>query len=188
MRTLVLPVCLALAAIASGCAKPPDLQTTEKKEADEQKQADKAETTKEAPIVWLKLGQSHMVGDVEITLVEARIGRLAGGADEATSFTILVRNASETRKIDFVGWGDSLAKLKDEFGNNYQGFDASKFPGVSFAILNLYPEKSEKCTVAFERPVAKAKTLSLELSRNVIDRRDSGYIGFTIPIGEFKSD
>jgi hypothetical protein len=115
---------------------------------------------------------------VEATVRNVMIDHEGGSSGSSGSdqllVTVRVTNHSEDRKVDYAGWGsrhgrarDSLlrASLTDELGNSYRAvhFGAgSSVRGQRFEE-SIYPGADLEDVLIFERPVARARELRLEL-------------------------
>lgn len=103
---------------------------------------------------------------------------------------LFIRNQSETKKVDYRGWGQLGAKafLSDEFGNDYSNHTnltsspwlkvQPKFSG------SIYPGKSARDTLLFEPPVDKATKLTLRLEREGYQKDGEGFVQFILRIDQ----
>jgi hypothetical protein len=102
---------------------------------------------------------------------------------------VQVKNTSDTRKIDYESWGDTsrfthrhLPRLKDNFGNRYGpmgiGFGIEVIGMVKSASIHPGEEITE--VMVFEKPIAKAGHLGLELPPSAFDGKGEA-LRFRIP-------
>ena len=108
--------------------------------------------------------------------------------DELLSIYLEVTNLDDGRKLDYrTPAGDVLgfngSKLADDLGNHYRGinFGFSSKPERQTDSESVYPGKSIVDHLVFELPVAKAKSLNLELPGDHVGL-EAGIFRFKIPI------
>ncbi|HEV2210778.1 MAG TPA: hypothetical protein VG167_18545 [Verrucomicrobiae bacterium] len=93
-----------------------------------------------------------------------------------------IKNLSTTRKIDFETWRSS-AVLEDNFGNTYSHIGVTPMRNPALLepapdLTAIYPGKTFFDSVVFERPVANAQWLHLQLPASHFG--GSGYLRFEI--------
>lgn len=79
---------------------------------------------------------------------------------------LAVANTSDTRKIDYTSWQDSLrTAAKDDLGNRYKrmSFGALVEIAMSAEDQSVYPGKNLVVVLVFEPPVDGAKTITVTL-------------------------
>jgi hypothetical protein len=115
--------------------------------------------------------QSLTIG--KTPLVSA-IGRDKEGTskDELLMISIMVKNQSEGKKVDYQSWAgerisfaSDFAKLSDNFDNTYKrvSFGGMNKPKGQLERESIYPGKEVSDVLVFEVPVEKASELKLEL-------------------------
>lgn len=133
-------------------------------------------------------------GNVEISITEARVGRVDGAnlgqpsesREEHLMFAVQLRNTNATRKYEYTSWNESRpfgdnVSLQDDLGNQYRGIDFDLFTEVSGQVKHatLYSGSPVSDLLVFQRPVQGAKSLLLTLPLSRIGER--GKLTFRIP-------
>lgn len=143
------------------------------------------------------------IGSIKATITEARIGKVPlyqrimeeeqVSKEDLLLIRITIANTSKTKKIDYEGWMSPFASIKDieatltdDAGNNYRMADFGATVQVKDASMDnsIYPGKSTKDVVVFERPIDGAKYLDLTLSAEGC--REDGKFRFRIPVEMIK--
>jgi hypothetical protein len=139
------------------------------------------------------VGNSARSGDVRVTLLAVRFGRVRYGlrfrddmhdSDEDMLWArVRVENLSATKIVNYSTWREAglfrnNTALKDEHGNSYAAAGWGEFRvdgGTNFA--ELYPGKSAEDVLVFKRPVDAARNFTLSL--------DGGKVGATDTLFRF---
>jgi hypothetical protein len=135
-------------------------------------------------------------GDVRVAITSVSLGKVEvssfGGKSESEEELLAIRlrveNLSETRKVEYSGWGDSSGFL-DTHVRPSRITSAIHTPASVFAFASrvegqvssasIHPGKSVEDVVVFEEPVARAEYLRLELPAAAV--RGTGKLRFQIP-------
>jgi len=135
-------------------------------------------------------------GDIAIRIGSMTIGKVKVGSvgadktskDDFISMAILIKNQSESRKIEYNSWGcdgmswnQECATLTDNFNNKYKraSFGFMVQPKGQLICESIYPGKEVADVLVFEPPVEKATELRLELPASYFGGK--GYIRVRIP-------
>jgi hypothetical protein len=121
------------------------------------------------------------LGDVKVRVARVELGKpsmkdLMGSASKAKEefllLTIEIASTNDAAKINYRTWGSSpfrfdsnFATLTDDLGNTYKriSFGASDKIDGRVDSGSVYPDKPIEDLLIFETPLAKAKTLTLEM-------------------------
>ena len=125
------------------------------------------------------------VGDLFITVAGREYDVQRNGVSvPVVQLTCRVVAATDERRIGFVSWNkDGTARLFDELGNTYVHFPEEKTEGEVWGA-SVYSDRPAVSFLIFDRPVPKAKTLTLSLSGKNIGQRD----GFKLTLKRGKQD
>jgi hypothetical protein len=148
-------------------------------------------------IVWNDAASALRVGDVQIQIKEAKVGKIAVkdmfGADKQSNddlleVTVEISNLSTGKKIDFSTWqGETMgfdttyASLTDNNDNTYKRINFGATAKIVGSVDNesIYPGKAVTDMLVFEKPVDTVKWLHLELPAKNI--KGEGVIRIEIP-------
>lgn len=123
-------------------------------------------------------GTPIAVGDISVEVTSVRVGKVpmqdrgrpAGeSSEDRLMVTVLVKNTSESSKIDYSSWNyDSKGGVKDNFQNVYASAESPMFatrkPAGNVIKQTLYPGESVSDVLVFERPVDGVEFLDVQLS------------------------
>jgi HEAT repeat protein len=154
---------------------------------------EKKTTAKETE--YVEAGKPGRLGDVRVTVNGAAVDYVTGmdkGAEFKSQEKLLaiklrLDNVSETRKIEYVGWGgavaapgDELPRLTDEHGKGYRlvTFGGDRRVGGQVRSVSVGPRGTVNDILVFDAPADDAKVLKLDLSgRNF---GGTGHLGFRL--------
>ena len=122
---------------------------------------------------WIQQGAIRVkIEFVEVNFVtlKERFGSAGKSEDQLLRIALTLENTSDTKKIDFSGFGAKQfgigdhAQLTDNFGNRYKAihFGLDEIEGQAKSE-SIYPGKSVKDLLIFEKPIDKVELLMLEL-------------------------
>lgn len=158
--------------------------------------AERAEAASD-PTAWLPANQPARLGEVQIRIVSASVGRirmkgtLSDGFesnDEYLKLVVEVTNQSRSRKRDFATWmgrdfsiSQDYAVVRDNHGNVYKRMDFgfSTRPEGQIDRESLYPGKSIQDVLVFEPLIRDIEYVRLELPAENFG--GEGMIRFEIP-------
>lgn len=144
---------------------------------------------------WFEPSVAVKIGEAEVMIDTVRLGKVAltslgrngTSKDEYLALDIIVKNAHQTRKMEYKPWGgqlfnDSPARLSDDFGNRYKiiypGF-GEEFVGAADRKQSIYPGKQIRDLLVFQPPVDRAANVDLVLPGENVGAK--GEIRFRIP-------
>jgi hypothetical protein len=147
---------------------------------DQNKDGPKQEAPKPLPKELPGINRPIQIGDIELTVVGATIGKVelqsfGSGSSEDELITIRIRivNHSSVKKIAYPGWSaapsdfmaEGKASLRDEHDNTYKRTHFGIGTRIKGQVHNedIYPGKSLEDRLVFEVPVSAAKFLFLRL-------------------------
>ena len=123
-------------------------------------------------------GSKITIGGVELSLQAPQVGKISGthlgqsGESDEEYFSVKVRlhNRDTTSKREYASWSaqqtfGSNATLTDDLGNPYKLVRFELFSEVAGQLkrATLYDDKPISDLLVFQRPVPRAKALTLEL-------------------------
>ena len=132
-------------------------------------------------VVWNDAANALRLGDVQVQIKGVKVGKipvkdLMGGdtesSDDLLAITVGVSNLSAGKKIDFATWrGERMsfdmayASLTDDNENAYKRINFGATTKIVGGVDNesIYPGQAITDVLVFEKPVAAAKWLHLEL-------------------------
>jgi hypothetical protein len=143
----------------------------------------------EAPKDLVPSTHAVMVGNAEISVVSAKIGKVpllhmgedSSSKDDLLIVTVSIKNLSDLKKLEYETWGAQMfsrspATLEDDVGNSYKrinfGF-GSNVVGHVERSESIYPGKSVTDVLVFELPVAGVKDLRISLPTKNVGGKDS---------------
>jgi len=140
-------------------------------------------------IEWIDASQAAIQrGDMQVRIVAAVRGvpRIATGfrgqipAEELLLLTVQLQNLGSTRKLEYSTWRSSWVRLSDNVQNTYRplSFGPAGIEGQIHSA-SIYPGETVEDLLIFERPVASAEYLQLELPASAFDQTGTMY--FKIP-------
>lgn len=159
---------------------------------------------KVADLSWHPHEKPIRIGDVEVQITEAMIGKILleefgfGGrrTDHSDKNLTMIKvkpiNRSDTKKTEHQSWmegglGLNSPSLRDEFNNTYNrlvfGF-GTRPVGAPKSFQSIYPGETATDIIVFERPVEKATQLHLELPAKNFDA--DGIVRIRIPVSSIK--
>lgn len=163
----------------------------------------RADAHAERSIVWTPADRSAQRRDVEIRIVSCRVGQVTLTRGSATldetlgtsqsveailAVTVEITNSSDTRKVEYLSWrgrevifARDYASICDNFGNKYRrvGFGLVDRPAGSVSMESVYPGKSIRDVLAFEKPLKTVEFLSLEMPAENFG--GAGMVRFRVP-------
>ena len=199
MRSWLIALFLLCVSLCCACfTRAPDNQPHEQVQPTPQAKKGPPDQPKNGQPEWIEFGKAWRQEGTEVQITKAVVGKLiltaiGGGvydsSDESAIVYFRVLNHSTTKKFNHLSWVRGALydgpTMKDEFGNSYHistgattriaGFDISK---------SLYPGDETKDLVAFEKPIAKATRLDIDLPASHCDGK--GRIRFRIPVSAFE--
>jgi O-acetyl-ADP-ribose deacetylase (regulator of RNase III) len=150
-------------------------------------------------VVWNAAANALRLGDVQVQIKGVKVRKIAvkdfmGGdqesSDDLLAITVEVSNLSAGKKIDFATWrGEHMsfdrtyASLTDDNENTYKRIDFGATTKIVGGVDNesIYPGQAITDVLVFEKPVAAAKWLHLELPAKNFN--GEGVLRFEIPAG-----
>jgi len=158
----------------------------------------KPTSNKKKPPPWRPANVAQQVGNVRVSIENVIVGtvplfnsildRKSESKDKLLTVWLKIENVSNRKKIDYSGWMDQFASLRDidatltdDADNRYRSVRFSATSAVEGAKANssIYPGKSIKDAVVFELPVKGVKFLRLKLSGRAFGSKDD--LRFEIP-------
>lgn len=147
---------------------------------------------------WANASEAVAQGDVQVSVVSARIGKIAlkdltgenQSKDDLLQINLQIQNTSSVKKLEYRGWsgqqfslGKGVAHLEDNFGNAYKRIDFGFGTDVVGQVKSdsIYPGKSILDTLVFELPVDTAECVRLELPGVAFG--GEGFLRIEIPVG-----
>ena len=128
---------------------------------------------------FVDAGKSVRLGDVRVSVSSPAIDFVTGtegnanfrSADKLFAIKVRLENVSDTRKVDYSGWGadangDDLPHLTDDQGNAYKlvTFGGERRVAGQVRSEAIGPKKTVNDLIVFDAPAAGIQTLKLELS------------------------
>ncbi|HEX5270717.1 MAG TPA: hypothetical protein VFW33_09535, partial [Gemmataceae bacterium] len=162
-------------------------ETTGKEAATEKQSAPEGTELVEA-------GKSVRLGDVRVGVGPAVIDVVAGteagvpfhSADKLLSVKVRLDNLSDSRKVEYAGWGadsggDDLPRLTDEQGRACKlvTFGGERRVTGQLRSETIAPKKGVSDVIVFDPPADDARVLKLELPGHNVGA--TGRVGFKIP-------
>lgn len=164
------------------------------------------------PATWVTVPDAAQLGDVEVRVLSAKVANVPltknnlfpdttgeGQSQEpALIVTLQVTNTTQARKFDYKSWAegdfhfdkDNLVTLEDNLGNSYKQITYHRPFGISHRPVggvnqeSLYPGKALTDVLIFQRPVANAEYLELQLPAWHVAAE--GVFGFRIPVKDIE--
>jgi HEAT repeat protein len=143
---------------------------------------------------FAEAGKGARVGDVRVSVSSAVVDVVSGteggaefhSADKLLAVKVRLDNLSESRKVEYTGWGadtggDELPRLTDEQGHAYKlvTFGGDRRVTGQVRAETVGPKKAVTDLIVFDPPADDVQLLKLELpARNF---GGSGKVGFKIP-------
>lgn len=114
-------------------------------------------------------------------------GQVQHGKSERLVIVVRIRNLSAAKKVTYRSWrmalmgdgGSSCAGLTDDLGNNYQVIWYPGKPVIDGDTKQATPGEDVYDTIIFEKPIARARKLTLTLSAGHVDME--GEFRLTLP-------
>lgn len=147
---------------------------------------------------WTESDKPLRLGNVQVRITKVTVGKVPlhreivnkDGVSEDVLLTVWleISNTSERKKIDYRGWMDDYASLldidaeiTDDVENRYRPIQFSATLKVKDTETNtsIYPGKSIKDAVVFEKPIEGVQFLRLKLSAKGCS--ENGEFRFEIP-------
>jgi HEAT repeat protein len=153
---------------------------------------DRAPAPREAE--FAEAGKGARAGDVRVSVSSAVVDVVSGteggadfrSADKLLAVKVRIDNLSESRKVEYTGWGadtggDELPRLTDELGHAYKlvTFGGDRRVTGQVRSETIGPKKAITDLIVFDPPAEDVQLLKLELpARNV---GGSGKLGLKLP-------
>jgi hypothetical protein len=147
---------------------------------------------------WTAADTPLQLGNVQVRITKVTVGKVplhreivdkdGVSEDELLAVWLEIRNTSERKKIDYRGWMDDYsslldvdAEMTDDVENRYRAIRFSATLKVKDTETNtsIYPGKSIKDAVVFEKPIEGVQFLRLKLSAKGCG--ENGEFRFEIP-------
>ena len=130
--------------------------------------------------VWADARSGVRQGDIEVRVTSARVDTVAltnlgdktSSKNKLLSITLSIKNASQTKKIQYDGWSGAdtfiarnVALLRDNFDNAYKrvGFGFGTEVVGQISNESIYPGKAVSDVLVFEPPIGTISFLRLEM-------------------------
>jgi len=190
----------AVAEGAKAMAKSIDKQVMEHRQAKAGMPA--GQPIADAETKWQPASGFARKGDIRVFVAGVFVGRTSltnfrneplTSKGEVTTIKLSVTNQSKTRKLDYIPWGgqrrlfgDEGVTLTDNFGNRYRivdfGIDS---PTGATKDDSIYPGKTIKDVIVFEKPVGRVDYLRLTLPLDHLG--ETGQLNIEIPASMIQS-
>ncbi len=125
------------------------------------------------------------IGPVQIR--DAIRGTLSDSAEDYLAIPVTVFNKSDVRKLEYQGSASNIfithATVTDDLGNKYRAIDFGLIDKVAGQQkdVSLYPGESAADLYVFERPVDKAKNLTLRIDGQALGQDQPFQVRFSTP-------
>jgi hypothetical protein len=139
-----------------------------------------------------------LVGSVEVEVVSAKVAKVAVKSfngtrktdDEWLIIRIRVANKSDTKKIEYDGWGrrsgfdeGPQATVIDNYKNSFRKFVTSDDVEGQKGFESIYPGKIIEDILVFQKPIDKCRFVTLSLPGRHVDEK--GVFAFDISAEEW---